>query len=99
MMLVTRNHIFCFFQNAKEYILKAELPGMKKSDVKVTFNDGVLKIDAEKKEEKKSEDETKHYSEFSYGKIERAIRVSRYLIVRHRVSVTHAYNSHVCIWG
>lgn len=50
---------------------------MKKSDVKVTFNEGILRINAEKKEEKKSEEETKHYSEFSYGIIERAIRVCR----------------------
>jgi len=63
-------------QTEKSYIVRAELPGVKKEDVKVQFEDHVLTITAERKEEKHEEqDETKHYSDFIYGKTTRSIRV------------------------
>lgn len=64
-------------ETEKEYIVKAELPGVKKEDVKVTFHDGVLNISAERKQEAAGEDEhhRQHYSDFSYGKVSRSLRV------------------------
>jgi hypothetical protein len=44
----------------------------------VSFKDHVLSIVAERKEEKTEDDDTKHYSDFSYGKIVRHLRV-RYI--------------------
>ena len=44
----------------KEYILSVELPGMKKENVSVTFNDDELTIRV-KKEEKTKEDKDKSY--------------------------------------
>ena len=62
-------------QTDKQYVVRAELPGIKKEDVKVHFDDHVLTITAERKEEKEQDDETKHYSDFMYGKVTRSIRV------------------------
>lgn len=44
-------------ETAEGYTISAEMPGVKKEDVKVELNDGVITISAEKKEEsEKSED-------------------------------------------
>jgi HSP20 family protein len=42
----------------KEYVVKAELPGVKREDVKVTLDDGVLTIAGERKLEKDDRNET-----------------------------------------
>ena len=60
----------------KEYIVKAELPGIKKEDIRVTFNDGIINISAERKSEvKEDEHHQHHYSDFTYGKVSRSLRV------------------------
>ena len=64
-------------ETEKEYIVKAELPGIKKEDVKVTFQDGILNIAAERKSEEAKEDKhhQHHYSDFTYGNVSRSLRV------------------------
>ena len=62
-------------QTPEDYVIKAELPGVKKEDVKLTYQDGVLHITAERKEEEMKEGERRHYSDFSYGSISRSVRV------------------------
>jgi len=52
-----------------KYILKAEIPGVGKEDISVTYDDGVLRIEAEKKEETK----TGKFSEIVYGKVIREV--------------------------
>ncbi len=42
------------------YVIKAELPGVSKSDVKITLHDNVLTIKGEKKEEKEEKDVNVH---------------------------------------
>src|SRR5438552_9778553 len=37
-------------ENDKEYIVQAELPGLKKQDVNVTFENGILNISGERKQ-------------------------------------------------
>jgi HSP20 family protein len=61
----------------KKIHIVAELPGMKKEDIKVTFNNGVLEIQGEKKFEKKEEDKNRRYSrvERRYGSFVRRISV------------------------
>src|SRR5580765_2880543 len=51
----------------KEYLLKAELPGIKREDVKVTLADGVLTIEGERKQEKEEKNEKTHRIERFYG--------------------------------
>lgn len=59
------------------FVVKAELPGIKKEDCKITLHDGVLSIEAERKQEASGEDkDTKvHYTDFSYGKLTRSLRL------------------------
>jgi HSP20 family protein len=51
----------------KEYIVKAELPGVQREDVKVSIADGVLTIKGERKQEKEEKGEHTHRLERIYG--------------------------------
>ena len=55
----------------KEYLIKAELPEMKKEDVKVEVLDGVLTIEGERTQEKEEKGKKFHKVERSYGKFVR----------------------------
>jgi HSP20 family protein len=50
-----------------EYLIKAELPEVKKDDVKVTLEDGVLTITGERRQEKEEKTTKYHRVERSYG--------------------------------
>ena len=58
------------------YQVKAEMPGVKKEDIKLSFDDGVLTIKAEHNTEKKEGNDKKGYlvEERSYGTYERSFR-------------------------
>jgi HSP20 family protein len=56
----------------KEYLIKAELPDVKKDDVKVTFNDGVITIAGEKKQDRQEKDEVSLRVESFYGMFSRS---------------------------
>lgn len=56
----------------EELTVKAELPGVKKDDVHLTFDDGMLTIQGEKREEKKDESKQYHVYERSYGSFTRS---------------------------
>jgi HSP20 family protein len=55
----------------KEYVIKADLPELKKEDVKVELLDGVLTVEGERKHEKEDKGTTFHRVERSYGKFVR----------------------------
>jgi HSP20 family protein len=57
----------------KQIVVSAELPGMKKEDVHLNFNEGCLEIKGQKEEVKKRDDTTYHVSERSYGSFMRRI--------------------------
>ncbi len=59
-------------EDDKEYLVKAELPEVKKEDVKVTVEDGVLRISGERKFEKEEKGKKFHRIERSYGSFLRA---------------------------
>ena len=61
-------------ENKDNYVIYAELPGMKKEDIKISVADNTLIISGEKK--KVQEDENLHYSERSFGKFERSFTLS-----------------------
>jgi HSP20 family protein len=56
----------------KEYLIKAELPEVKKEDVKITLQDGVLTIRGERKLEKEQKDENAIRVERFYGTFSRS---------------------------
>ena len=57
------------FETKDEFVLKLELPGVKKGDVKITFENNTLTIAGEKKKE--SNGERLKYQETCFGKFER----------------------------
>lgn len=54
-------------EDDKEYLVKAELPDIKKEDVKVNVENGQLTISGERKFEKEEKDKKYHRIERSYG--------------------------------
>lgn len=55
-----------------EYVIKAELPEVKKDDVKVTLEDGILTIQGERRREKDEKTTKYHRVERSYGSFARS---------------------------
>jgi HSP20 family protein len=55
-----------------EYLLKAQLPAVKKEDVQITFDDGMLTISGERKQEKEEKGEKYHRTESLYGAFSRS---------------------------
>ena len=62
-------------EDEREIRVQAELPGMKESDIEVTFEPGYLVLKGEKKEEEQRESKIRgtRYSEWRYGAFERRI--------------------------
>jgi len=57
----------------KEYLIKADLPAIKREDVKVGIEDGVLTVEGERKLEKEEKTKKLHRIERSYGKFIRRL--------------------------
>jgi HSP20 family protein len=64
-----------FSETKDTYIIKAELPGLKKEDVKVTLNNNVLTITGEKKSEYEKKEGNYHRIERSFGMFERSVSI------------------------
>lgn len=58
-------------EDDKEYLITAELPEVKKEDVRVTVENGVLTISGERKFEKEEKNKKYHRVERSYGSFAR----------------------------
>lgn len=58
-----------------ELVVKAEIPGMTKEDIKIQIANDVLSISGERKHEEESKDKTYHRIERVYGKFQRIIRL------------------------
>ena len=56
----------------KEYLIRAELPAVKKEDVKVTVDGGMITIAGERKQQKEDKGEKYHRIESSYGSFVRS---------------------------
>ena len=63
-------------ENEKEFIIKAELPGVEENEIEVTVTDNAVTIKGEKKEEKEDEGKNYYYMERSYGSFQRVIPLS-----------------------
>jgi len=56
----------------KEYVIRAELPAVKKEDVQVTLDDGMITIKGERKQQTEDNKEKFHRVESFYGTFERS---------------------------
>ena len=59
-------------EDDRGYLLKADLPEMKKDDVRVTVEDGILNVCGERKTEKEDQKRKFHRIERSYGTFRRS---------------------------
>ncbi|KAJ3183668.1 Heat shock protein HSP 90-beta [Gaertneriomyces sp. JEL0708] len=64
-----------FTETDKNYVIKADLPGLDKKDVNISVQDDVLTISGERKNEREETDDKRHLVERSYGKFSRSIRL------------------------
>jgi len=62
-------------ENKDEFAVFAELPGMNKEDVHITFSDGKLVIEGERKKEQEEKEANYHRVERSYGKFCRTFQL------------------------
>ncbi len=56
-------------------VIKAEMPGMNKDDVKISIQDNVLTLKGEKRQEKEEKDKNYHRIERSYGSFCRSFQL------------------------
>jgi HSP20 family protein len=61
-----------FQETDKEYILKMDIPGIKKSEIKIEVEGNTLTVSGERKEEKEEKSAKRHYTESSYGSFMRS---------------------------
>lgn len=61
------------FQEGDRFIVRAELPGMKKEDVEVNLSDDAITIQGERRQEERDTREGYYHSECSYGSFFRSI--------------------------
>jgi len=62
-------------EDEKEYLIKADLPEMKKDEIKVSVENGMLSVSGERKTEKEEKNKKFHRTERSYGRFERTFMV------------------------
>lgn len=53
--------------------VRAEVPGMQKSDIEVSLHDGMISISGERKQERKHEDGEVHRAERFFGRFHRSV--------------------------
>ena len=63
------------YETDENLMVKAELPGLDKKDIKLTLSDGLLTISGEKKHEKETKRKNYRRLESSYGSFQRVIEI------------------------
>ena len=61
------------YEEKDHFTVKAELPGMKKEDIEVSFHDGGLSISGERKSETKHEAAELYRAERFFGRLQRTV--------------------------
>jgi HSP20 family protein len=64
-----------FFEEGKEVVVKAEIPGIKKDDINIDISENSMTISGEKRQEKKVDRKDYHRVECSYGSFCRSFRL------------------------
>ena len=63
------------YEGKEEVVLKAEVPGLSKEDLKIDLTDSMVTISGEKKKEEELKEEAYTYSERSYGAFSRSLQL------------------------
>lgn len=64
-------------ENDKTYLMKFDIPGVKKENIKVEMDGDQLTVRAERREEKKEDTKKRHYSEVYYGTYTRSFTLPK----------------------
>lgn len=59
-----------------EYQIHVDLPGLKKDEVSITLEDGVLTVQGERKQEKEEKGKNRFYAERAYGSFRRSFNLA-----------------------
>jgi HSP20 family protein len=62
-------------EDKDQYVLKADLPGLKKEDIKISVQEDVLTIEGERQSETVTENKKVHRVERSYGRFTRSLNL------------------------
>jgi HSP20 family protein len=65
-------------ETGQEYVIRAELPAVKKEDVQVTYDEGTITIKGERKQQKDEKNEKYHRLESFYGSFERSFSLPEF---------------------
>jgi HSP20 family protein len=63
------------YEGKEEVVLKAEVPGLSKEDLKIELTDSMLTVSGEKKKEEEIKEESYTYSERAYGSFSRSLQL------------------------
>ncbi|MDR4483747.1 MAG: Hsp20/alpha crystallin family protein [Nitrospirales bacterium] len=63
-----------WYEGKKEVVLKAEVPGLSKENLKIDLTDSMLTISGEKKKEEEIKEEDYTYSERAYGSFSKSLQ-------------------------
>ena len=66
-------------EEKEQYVLKADLPGINKEDIKVSVENGILTIEGERKSETEHKDKQFHRVERSYGRFTRSLNLGSHV--------------------
>ncbi len=66
------NPVVDLYEKDDRYVIKAEIPGVDKKDIKVDLNDRVLTLSGERSYDNEVKEENYYRRERSYGKFQRA---------------------------
>ena len=65
------------YEDKDNLIVKAELPGMKREEIDISFHDGTLTISGERKYEQKNQDAETYRAERFFGKFHRTLALPK----------------------
>jgi HSP20 family protein len=65
------------FEDKDNYTIKADLPGLNKKDVKISFNNGELSISGERVQESENKEAKSHRIERTFGKYYRSFTLPK----------------------
>ena len=66
-------------EEKEQYVLKLDLPGIKKEDIRVTLENGLLSIEGERKLVTEDKDRQVHRLERSYGRFVRSLNLGTHV--------------------
>jgi HSP20 family protein len=66
-----------FYEDKESFMVKAELPGMKREEIEVSVHNGALTISGERKSGEKFDDAEVHHTERLFGRFQRSLMLPK----------------------